>query len=99
MIKRLFVAVIVCGLNLQTAAFADTASGSQSGDADLRDRVIRQLSDSDRDVAQRIHVSTDNGVVTLEATGLTSMQATKVVVLVRAVPGVTKVENRLHLGM
>jgi osmotically-inducible protein OsmY len=91
--------VIVCGLNLQTAAFADTASGSQSGDADLRDRVIRQLSDSDRDVAQRIHVSTDNGVVTLEATGLTSMQATKVVVLVRAVPGVTKVENRLHLGM
>jgi hypothetical protein len=34
-----------------------------------------------------------------EATGLTSVQAIRILVEVHAVPGVTKVENRLHIGM
>jgi osmotically-inducible protein OsmY len=99
MVRKLFVTLVVCGLNLPAAVFADTGAGAQGVDAGLRDRVVRQLSESDRDVAQRIHVSTDNGVVTLEATGLTYTQVARILVVVRAVPGVIKVENRLHLGM
>jgi osmotically-inducible protein OsmY len=99
MVRRLLVAAILCGLNVWGLASADTAANSQNLDADLRDRVVRQLSESDRDVVQRVHVSTQNGVVMLEATGLTSVQVSKILVVVRAVPGVTKVENRLHVGM
>jgi osmotically-inducible protein OsmY len=99
MIKKLFVTAIVCGLNLPGIASADTTAIPQSVDSDLTGRVVRQLAESDRDVAQRVHVSTESGVVTLAATGLTSAQAMKILVVVRAVPGVTKVENRLQVGM
>jgi osmotically-inducible protein OsmY len=99
MVRPLLVTVIVCGLNLTGVVSADTAAGSQSFDADLTNRVIHQLSESDRDVAGRVHVSSQNGVVTLEATGLTNAQAIKVLVDARAVPGVTKVENQLHVRM
>jgi len=99
MVSRVLVAVMVCGVNLLGVGSAATAADSQSFDADLANRVARQLSESDRDIAQRVHVSTQNGVVTLEAAGLTSAQATKILVVVRAVPGVTKVENQLHVRM
>ena len=99
MIRTLLGALIVCGFCLQGVASADTVAKSEASDADLTDRVVRQLSVSDRDIARRVHVSADNGVVTLEASGLTGAQASKVLVQVRAVPGVTKIENRLHLLM
>jgi osmotically-inducible protein OsmY len=99
MVRRLLVTAMVCGLSLQAVAFADTVADAQGTDADLTSRVIHQLSDSDRDVAPRVHVSTANSVVTLEGTGLSSAQAAKILAVVRAVPGVTKVDNRLHLGL
>jgi osmotically-inducible protein OsmY len=99
MIRTLLATVIVCGLGLQSVALADTVAGSQGPDADITNRVVNQLSESDRDVVRRIHVSTVNGVVTLEGTVLTSVQAAKILSVVRALPGVTKVENRLHIPM
>jgi osmotically-inducible protein OsmY len=99
MMKTLLVAAIICGLGLQSVAFADAAAGSQGLDTDITSRVVHQLSESDRDVARRIHVSTENGVVTLEGTVFTSAQAIKIQTDVRALPGVTKVENHLHIVM
>ncbi len=99
MIKRILVTVTLCGLSLSAVTFADPATSSQGPDADITSRVVRQLSESDRDVARRIHVSTENGVVRLEGGGFTGTQAAKVLMTVRAVPGVTKVENRLRIGM
>ena len=99
MVRKLLATLIVCGLSLQGVASADTAAGSQSSDAVLTDRVVHQLLESDRELARRVHVSTENGVVMLEATGLSSAQANRILVVVRAVPGVTKVGNRLHVGM
>jgi osmotically-inducible protein OsmY len=99
MVRRLFATVIFCALNLQGVVSADTAAPSESFDTDLTNRVVSRLSESDRDVARRVHVSAENGVVTLEATGLTNAQAVKILVDVRAVPGVTKVKNRLQVRM
>jgi osmotically-inducible protein OsmY len=98
-IRRLFATLVVCGLCVPGVASAQSAAGSPTSDTDLTDRVVRQLSESDRDIVRRVHVSTQNGVVRLEATGLTSAQVIKVLVDVHAVPGVTKLENRLHIGM
>jgi len=97
--RSLLVTIIICGLNLPGGASADASAGSQDLDADLTNRVVRQLSEADRDVVDRVHVSTAKGVVTLEASGLTSAQAMKILLDVRAVPGVTKVQNRLHVRM
>jgi osmotically-inducible protein OsmY len=99
MIRILLVTLVVCGLNLQGVASADTAPGSQSSDAALTARVVRQLAESDREIAPRVQVSAENGVVTLQANGLTSAQVAKLLVDARAIPGVTKVKNRLHIGM
>ncbi|HEV2704064.1 MAG TPA: BON domain-containing protein [Steroidobacteraceae bacterium] len=99
MVRKLLYTLIVCGAYLQGVASADTTTISATSDADLKDRVLHQLADSDRDIARRVHVTTENGVVTLEATGLTSIQANRILVQVHAVPGVTKVDNRLHIGM
>ncbi len=98
MIRTLFVTV-VCGLSLQSVAFAQTAAGSQSLDVDVTNRVVSQLTETDLQVARQIHVSTENGVVTLEGTVLTPSQVTKVLTEVRAIPGVTKVKNRLQIIM
>jgi osmotically-inducible protein OsmY len=98
-IRRLFATLVVCGVCMRGVASADIAAGLATSDADLTDRVVRQLAESDRDIARRVHVSTQNGVVKLEATGLTGAQAIKILVDVHAVPGVTKLENRLHIGM
>lgn len=99
MVRKLVGTLIVCGLCLSGLAAADTTARSDTSDADLVDRVVHQLATSERDIAGRVHVSAANGVVTVEATGLTTVQATKVLVEVHAVPGVTKVENRLHIRM
>jgi osmotically-inducible protein OsmY len=99
MTRALLVAVVVCGLNLHNVAFAQTAAGSQGFDADITTRVVQQLSESDHDVARRIHVSTENGVVVLEGTVFTSTQIAKILTVVRALPGVTKVDNRLRVVM
>jgi osmotically-inducible protein OsmY len=99
MIRTLLVTMIVCGLGLQSVALADPVAGSQGPDTDITNRVVQQLSESDRDVARRIHVSTENGVVTLEGTVPTTIQAAKVLSVVRALPGVSKVENRLRITM
>jgi osmotically-inducible protein OsmY len=97
--RTLLVTVIVCGLSLQSVAFAQTAAGSQGFDADITNGVVHQLSESDRDVARRIHVSTENGVVTLEGTVFTPAQIAKILTVVRALPGVTKIDNRLRVVM
>ena len=99
MIRTLLIPVIVCGLSLQSVAFAETAAGSQGVDTDITNRVVQQLSQSDREVVRQIHVSTENGVVTLEGTVLTGTQLTKVLSDALAVPGVTKVNNRLQIIM
>jgi BON domain len=97
MFRTLLVTAIVCGLSLHSVAFAQTAAGPQGFDADITNRVVQQLSESDRDVARWIHVSTENGVVTLEGTVFTPTQIAKILTVVRALPGVIKVDNRLRV--
>lgn len=99
MIRTLFATVIVCALSLQSIASADSVAGSQGLDTDVTNRVVRQLSEFDSNVARRIHVSTENGVVTLEGTVFTGNQVARILTVVRGLPGVNKVENRLHIGM
>ncbi len=78
MVRKLLVAAMVCGFSLQGAAYADGTPTIRASDADISHRVTQTLLQADRDVAQRIHVSTVNGVVTLEGTLFSSSQVLKV---------------------
>jgi osmotically-inducible protein OsmY len=95
----MMVPLMVLGFNLQALAHADTSAATQGSDAEITDRVIHVLTESDGDIAGRIHVSTENGVVTLEASGLTSAQALKALQHARQVSGVTQVRNRIRVRM
>lgn len=99
MISRRLVLAIVGGLALQGAAYADPSTPVQASDADITDRVVHKLVKMDPDVAPRIRVSTEGGVVTLDGTVFTGTQLVKVLGDARAVSGVVKVENRLHVQM
>ncbi len=99
MVRRLFLAVLVCGLGVQAVAFADNPPGTQDSDAEITRRVAQALLENDRDVAARIQVSTLNGVVTLEGTTFSNIQTLKVLRDAGEVSGVAKVRNRLHVAM
>ena len=99
MVRRLLVAAILCGSSLLQGAYADTPAAAQGSDAEITDRVIHKLADTDRDIAPRIRVSTVNGVVTLEGTVFSNNQALQAVGDARAVAGVVKVRNRLTVRM
>jgi osmotically-inducible protein OsmY len=90
--------LIVLGSNLQALAQSD-APAAQGSDAEITARVIHALAETDGDVAGRIHVSTANGVVTLEGTGLSSAQVLKALQQAHQVSGVTQVRNRLKVRM
>jgi osmotically-inducible protein OsmY len=99
MVRSCFLATLVCGLSLQGAAFADTSSGTQASDTEISTRVAQALQQNDRDVAARIHVSTLNGVVTLEGTTFSNSQTIKVLRDASGVSGVVKVQSRLHVAL
>ena len=107
MLQRRYVLAAVCGLMLQGAAFADTpkadgvqsSNAVQSSDAEITDRVVHKLVESDARVAQRIRVSTLNGVVTLEGSVFTPSQELKAVGDTSKVTGVVQVKNRLHVQL
>ena len=100
MIRRLLATAIVCGfMLLHNGAYADPASVAQGSDADITDRVSHKLVEADRDVGPRIHVSTVNGVVTLEGTVFSNSQVLRALEQARAVSGVLKVQNHLHVRM
>jgi len=99
MVRRLLVAAIACALNIPGGVFAATASVAQGSDAEITDRVMHKLLEDDSDVAQRIHVSTVNGVVTLEGKLTTNSQVLKVLGDAQTVAGVTRVKNRLFARM
>jgi osmotically-inducible protein OsmY len=99
MLPRRFVLAAVCGLLLQAAASADAPDAVQASDADITNRVVQKLVQADPRVAQRIRVSTLNGVVTLEGTVFTPSQILKVQGDTGTVTGVVQVKNRLHLQM
>lgn len=93
------IALMVSGSHLPDRALADTPAATQGSDAEITDRVVHALADAQGDVAGRIQVSTVNGVVTLEGSGLTSAQALKAVQGARQVGGVTEVRNRLKVRL
>ena len=99
MLPRRLVFVAVCGLVWHGAAFADSPNPVQSSDAEITDRVAQMLLKADADVARRIRVSTQNGVVTLEGTVLSTSQVFKVASDAGKVTGVAQVKNRLHVQM
>jgi osmotically-inducible protein OsmY len=97
MLRRIFLAALVCGFGLQGVAFADTSPGTQDSDSEITRRVARALLENDQDVAPRIQVSTLNGVVTLDGTTFSNVQILKALSDARQVSGVVKVRNRLHV--
>lgn len=99
MLHRRYVLAAVCGLMLQGAAFADTSNPLQSSDAEITDRVVHKLLEADAKVAQRIRVSTLNGVVTLEGSVFTPSQELKALGDTSKVTGVVQVKNRLHVQL
>ena len=99
MVRRLLVAAIVCALNVPGGVFAAAPAVAQGSDAEITDRVMHKLLEEEGDLAQRVHVSTVNGVVTLEGRLTTNSQVLKVLGDAHAVAGVTKVTNHLTTRM
>ena len=97
MLARLLIVAMVCGFNLQGVVLADTST--QGSDAEITNRVIGKLSRADGDLAQRVHVSTVNGIVTLEGKVYTSSQKIKLLSDASRVDGVIKVQDRLRVQM
>ena len=97
--RRLLLVAIACAFNLQGAAYADTPAAAPGSDSEITDQVIHKISETEPQAAKGIHVSTANGVVTLEGRVSTNSQMLAVLQDVRTVPGVTKVQNRLTARM
>jgi osmotically-inducible protein OsmY len=98
MIRKLLLTATACAFSLQGAAYADTPAAPGS-DSEITDQVIHKISETEPQAAKGIHVSTANGVVTLEGRVSTNSQMLAVLQDVRTVPGVTKVQNRLTARM
>jgi hyperosmotically inducible periplasmic protein len=94
----LVIPLIVLGSSLQSRARADSPA-TQGSDAEITDRVVQALAESDGETAGRIHVSTVNGVVTLEGSGLSNAQVLKALQRAHQVSGVTEVRNRLKVRL
>ena len=99
MLRKRLVLAAVCGLIWQGAAYADSPNPVQNSDVDITNRVVQRLLQVDANVAQRIRVSTLNGVVTLDGTVFTTSQLFKVLGDAGKVSGVVQVKNRLHLPL
>jgi osmotically-inducible protein OsmY len=63
----------------------------------ISERVKSTLFEKDRDIARRIQISTQDGVVTLSGNALTPQYAVNVLHDASRVDGVVKVQNHLTL--
>ncbi len=99
MVPKLLVAAMLAGLTLQTGASVAAAESAQPSDSEITSRVMQNLAKSDANVAQRIQVSTENGVVTLRGNVANSDQAARLMMDAKRVPGVARVQNELKVKM
>jgi osmotically-inducible protein OsmY len=95
MVRKLLATAMLCGLILQCAAQAANYAAVPASDSEITDRVMHKIKEADPGIAQRIRVSTSDGVVTLEGTLFTFGEIQQVLNATRTVPGVAKVQNRL----
>jgi len=83
-------------VSTMTVARAEDAT-KPSSDAQITERVKSTLFEKDRDIAARIQISTQDGVVTLSGNALTPQYALNVLHDASKVDGVVKVQNHLTL--
>jgi osmotically-inducible protein OsmY len=85
----LAVALLLCHLGIAAPAEAQSVA-----DAQITEQVTAALGQIDKEQARRLHVSTEDGVVTLTGTVSPGL-ALKALNAAKGVQGVTKVRNRM----
>ncbi|HEX3838785.1 MAG TPA: BON domain-containing protein [Steroidobacteraceae bacterium] len=87
---------VVTGTFLMTfVAVAHAANSVNSTDTQITDRVRSELSQKDPDIAPRVRIVTQDGVVTLSGNALSPGYVVNLLRDARKVDGVVKVENHL----
>lgn len=77
------------------AAAAFGASAAPASDAQISDQVSARIAQTEPSLANRLQVSTKDGVVTLSGQAGSGLAVIKALQEARHVPGVVKVENHL----
>ena len=97
MTRNQVLSIIAGALLISTMTVARAEDATKSTDAQITERVKSTLFEKDRDIAPRIQISTQDGVVTLSGNALTPQYAVNVIHDASRVDGVVKVQNHLTL--
>jgi|HubBroStandDraft_5_1064220.scaffolds.fasta_scaffold309241_2 osmotically-inducible protein OsmY len=97
MTRNQLLSIIASAFLVGTMTVANAADATKPTDSQITERVKSTLFDKDRDIAPRIQVSTQDGVVTLSGNALTPQYAVSVIHDASRVDGVVKVQNHLTL--
>ena len=84
---------------LASAATFAASSPQPKSDAEITDQVAAKLAQESPDLAQRVKVTTHDGVVTLSGSAESGELALKALNDAHRVPGVTQVRNRMKVVM
>jgi osmotically-inducible protein OsmY len=95
MTRNQLLSIIASAFLVGTMTVARAEDATNPADAQITERVKSTLFDKDREIAPRIQISTQDGVVTLSGNALTPQYAIDVIHDASKVDGVVKVENHL----
>ena len=97
MTRNQLLSIIASAFLVSTLTVARAADATKPTDEQITERVKSTLFEKDRDIAPRIQISTQDGVVTLSGNALTPQYAINVIHDAGRVDGVVKVQNHLTL--
>jgi osmotically-inducible protein OsmY len=97
MTRNQLLSIIASAFLVSTMTVARAGDATKPTDAQITEGVKSRLFEKDRDIAQRIQISTQDGVVTLSGNALTPQYAINVIRDASRVDGVVKVQNHLTL--
>jgi osmotically-inducible protein OsmY len=97
MTRNQLLSIIASAFLVSTMTVARAEDATKPTDAQITERVKTKLFEKDRDIAPRIQISTQDGVVTLSGNALTPQYAVNVIHDASRVDGVVKVRNHLTL--
>ncbi len=97
MTRNQLLSIIGSTFLVTTITVARAEDAVKPTDAQITERVKSKLFEKDREIAARIQVSTQDGVVTLSGGALTLQYEINAVRDASKVDGVVKVQNRLTL--
>ncbi len=97
MARNQLLSIIASTLLVTTITVARAEDAVKPTDAQITERVKSKLFEKDREIAARIQISTQEGVVTLSGSALTPQYEINAIRDASKVDGVVKVHNRLTL--